>query len=272
MKLSIITVVRNAEKTIEAAIQSVINQSFDDFEYIIIDGCSTDKTKEIIESFSGKINTFVSEADKGIYDAMNKGVDIAEGEWIYFLGADDVVYSNSVFKDIFNNNNHDDADVIYGNVIFKQTNILFDGEFNAEKLCSKSPCHQAVFYRRQLFSIFGKFDIRYFTSADYVLHIKTFCNGARWKYLDYIIAIYDQTGVSTIKRDKIFRNDNFEIRTSNFAGHVNPKSLARVFLSSFWQYFISHHLNKSIKNLKILFSYVNLHTIFSVIYDKYFKK
>lgn len=86
MNVSIITVVRNAEKTIEKTIQSVINQTYDDYEYIIIDGCSTDTTNRIIETYLNHISKYISEPDAGIYDAMNKGISLANGKWIYFWG------------------------------------------------------------------------------------------------------------------------------------------------------------------------------------------
>ena len=271
MKLSIITVVRNAEKTIRYTIESVVNQIFTDYEYIIIDGCSNDGTKNIIESFSGKISKYVSEPDKGIYDAMNKGLRIAEGDWVYFMGADDVIFSTDIFHKLFKNN-LDDVDVLYGNVLFKNKKILFDGEFNAEKLCSRSPCHQAVLYRRKLFDIYGEFEIKYTTAADYVLHIKTFCGGARWKYVNEIFAIYNELGASFLWKDKQYLNNNFEIRLMGFKGHVGKKSLARIFLSSYWRFFLSHPIRKSLKYLNILFSYINIWTVVSVIIDKCFKK
>lgn len=98
LKISIITVSYNAAKTIEQTIQSVVNQTYDNIEYIIIDGGSTDGTVDIIKKYEDKIAYWVSEPDKGIYDAMNKGILKASGEYIYFLGADDWLYNESVME------------------------------------------------------------------------------------------------------------------------------------------------------------------------------
>lgn len=271
MKLSIITVVRNAEKTIEKTIESVINQTYDDYEYIIVDGCSTDATNEIIETYLERISKYVSEPDVGIYDAMNKGIGFASGEWIYFLGADDILYCDDILQLVFANDYNDD-DVIYGSVLLKSSGIIFDGEFSYEKLCSKSPCHQAVFYRKELFERYGTFDLKYRTTADYVLHIRTLKGGAKWTYIGEIIAIYNEMGASYSQRDVEYLNDRFEIRLLGFAELVNEKFLARIFLSSFWRFLITHPLKRSFQNLNFLFSHMKWFTMVVVIYEKYAKK
>ena len=91
-KISIVTVVYNGEETIEETILSVKNLSYSNVEYIIIDGCSNDKTIEIIKKNNDVVSKFLSEPDSGIYDAMNKAVNLITGDWIYFLGADDLIY------------------------------------------------------------------------------------------------------------------------------------------------------------------------------------
>ena len=99
MKISIITVSYNAAKTIEQTISSVVNQTYQDIEYIIIDGGSTDGTMDIIRKYEDRIAYWISEPDKGIYDAMNKGIDVATGDYVYFLGADDrLVDANIIDK------------------------------------------------------------------------------------------------------------------------------------------------------------------------------
>ena len=98
--ISIITVTYNAAETIEETILSVINQSFDNFEFLIIDGGSTDDTINVIKKFQHKIDYWKSEPDSGIYDAMNKGVKSAKGEFIYFLGGDDLLFNSNVLGDL----------------------------------------------------------------------------------------------------------------------------------------------------------------------------
>ena len=101
MKISVVTVCYNAADTIERTMLSVLNQTYHDIEYIIIDGGSTDGTVDIIRKYADKIAYWVSEPDKGIYDAMNKGIKVATGEWINFMNAGDYYYSNEVLKNVF---------------------------------------------------------------------------------------------------------------------------------------------------------------------------
>ena len=114
-KISIITIVYNAEETLERTIQSVLYQSFKDYEYIIIDGVSTDNTLNIIKKYQASIHQFISEKDSGIYDAMNKALKKATGEYILYLNAGDELYQTNTLSDIFNLNIH--ADVYYGNTM-----------------------------------------------------------------------------------------------------------------------------------------------------------
>jgi len=243
--VSVVTVVRNGIKTIEQTILSVINQDYHDFEYIIIDGVSTDGTLEILNKYSDKISKIISEPDVGIYDAMNKGIALANGDWVYFLGCDDVLYESSTLSRIFSHYPQD-ADVLYGNVKYLHSTKIFDGEFDYAKLCTKSPCHQAIFYKKSLFAIYGVFDLRYITTADYVMHVKTFCSGAHWHYIDQIIAVYNETGASFTCKDKDYLSDNFKIRYDNFSPFVTNFVLSRIFYSSFWRFCISHKLSVSL--------------------------
>jgi Glycosyltransferases involved in cell wall biogenesis len=259
MKLSIITVVRNAEKTIENTILSIVNQTFDDYEYIIIDGASSDSTNNIIDRYKTRIHKHISEPDAGIYDAMNKGILLSEGEWIYFLGADDTLYCNNTLSNFFAQYDNN-ADVLYGNVIFKNSKKVFDGEFDYNKMCLSCPCHQAVFYKKELFKRFGLFNTKYKINADAEMHIRTFCtDDILWTFKDQIIAIFNDTGVSSVRIDFDMRNDAFEICYNNFLGKVDNKVLARACLSNFskfclhnkpkvvWPYFVS-----IIKNIGIV--------------------
>ena len=112
--ISIITVVFNGDEYIEQTINSVISQSYDNVEYIIIDGGSTDKTLDIIKKYENQIDYWVSESDRGIYDAMNKGTSLANGEWLNFMNAGDWFYSKDIFL-LIADSNTSDANFIYGN-------------------------------------------------------------------------------------------------------------------------------------------------------------
>ena len=110
---TIVTIVYNDKVGIDKTIQSVINQTFLDFEYIIIDGASNDGTIDIIKNYKNDIDIFVSEPDKGIYDAMNKGIKLARGKWINFMNSGDVFFNNQVLENL-NKLNDNGYDAMYG--------------------------------------------------------------------------------------------------------------------------------------------------------------
>ena len=115
-KISIVTVSYDVAGTIEQTISSVVNQTYENIEYIIIDGGSTDGTVDIIRKYEDKIAYWVSETDRGIYDAMNKGIDVATGDYIYFLGADDILFNLPIIS--ISNAWHDNIDILLGKVKF----------------------------------------------------------------------------------------------------------------------------------------------------------
>lgn len=260
--ISIITVVRNGVASIEETILSVINQNYFEIEYIIIDGVSTDGTLSVIEKYVDKISTFVSEPDNGIYDAMNKGIKLAKGDWIYFLGADDVLYSKNTLFNIFIDKSHDNVEVIYGDVMMKQSQILYDGKFDYEKMSNRSICHQAIFYRKEVFDKYGFFNTRYITAADYVFNLKSFCSDyEKWLYVDEVVAVFNQEGISK-SRDENSKADNFAIRYDSFRTHVSKYVLSRIFWSSYFRYFLKHNLKTSWKYLTLVKSDIGFVRLF----------
>jgi len=204
--LSVITVCRNAKDTIENTLLSVANQHFTNFEYIVIDGASTDGTLEILNQYKPIITTLISEPDKGIYDAMNKGVKLAIGDWIYFLGADDVFYNDLVLEEIFSFiSDFNTYDFIYGNVLFKNKNIVYDGKFDKDKLYSKNICHQAIFYHRSVFQKIGGFNTEFKYVADYDFNLRIWAQpDARILFVEKIIAIFNEQGFSSKEVDTVF--------------------------------------------------------------------
>ena len=138
---SIIIPTYNSAQTLKVCLDSVLGQTYDNFEILIIDGNSKDKTLEIIENYSAlNISRFkwVSEKDKGIYDAMNKGIKLAKAEWLYFLGSDDKIFDIELLKQIVSNiTNKNKVDVFYGNVTSPRFNGIYDGEFTNEKIFQK---------------------------------------------------------------------------------------------------------------------------------------
>lgn len=197
-KLSIITVVFNGASTLEKTINSVLSQTYDNIEYILVDGGSTDNTIEILKKYDDSNLSWVSEPDKGIYDAMNKGIERASGDWLYFLGADDQFYNNNVLKAVFGETDIMNYDFIYGNVKSEAFKNVYDGEFDFEKLLKKNISHQAIFCHKNIFLTIGKYNLKYKTHADWDFNLRCFENNEmRIKYVNEIIAEFGKGGVSS---------------------------------------------------------------------------
>lgn len=204
MKVSIITVTLNSEETVEKTILSVINQNYQDLEYIIIDGKSSDKTLEIIKKYQNKIDILISEKDTGIYDAMNKGVSKASGEIVYFLNADDELFDEYVISEIVKEiETKTEFDYFYGGVISrnifggKSENIRMQKISNMAIKLGRNIPHQSLFVRRYLFEKLGLFDLRYKINADYEWECRLVKKGYRGLFLKRIISYYNQTGFSS---------------------------------------------------------------------------
>ena len=195
-KISIITVTYNAEKFIEETIRSVINQTYPNIEYIIIDGGSTDNTLSIINKYQQYIHKLISEPDKGIYDAMNKGIDIATGDWINFMNAGDRFAENNTLELIFDKN-YLEYDYIYGDRINKDSVGLFIEKANPffnqkNKYCPwKGVCHQSTFVRTKTAKI-HKYSLQYKYSGDYEMMYNIYKNNGRFLYRPIPVAIYNQ--------------------------------------------------------------------------------
>lgn len=199
MKISIITVCLNSAKTIRKALVSAKVQSYKQIEVIIIDGVSTDGTLNIVSEFSEIISTVVSEKDKGIYDAMNKGISLASGDIIFFLNSDDAFFDSDVLTDVVARFEESPSiDLLYGNVIYedgkKHTKRTYS-HINRHTLQFESLCHQAVFARRSLFDKVGLFNLKFKTNADYDWLIKVFRSGANCVWFDRIVSVFSLGGM-----------------------------------------------------------------------------
>lgn len=203
MKVSIITVCFNAEETIEETIKNVLDQTYEDIEYIVIDGQSTDCTISIVKRYEDNISVFVSERDNGVYDAMNKGVSLATGDIIFFLNSGDLFYDNHVVRNIVDCFRQNEVDMVYGDV------IMIDPDKTAARIQSYEPadkifffestiCHQAVFVKRALFKEHGLFDTSYTICADYEWLLRVmFCHRAKRMRCNLIISVYQLGGISS---------------------------------------------------------------------------
>ncbi|WP_269241733.1 glycosyltransferase family 2 protein [Flavobacterium limnophilum] len=204
--ISIITVSYNAVSSIEETILSVINQDFADYEYIIIDGGSTDGTVDIIKKYQDKITLWISEPDKGIYDAMNKGINVAKGEWCYFMNAGDYFYDLKLLANVNEKLKETEYSVVVGKV------ALYDKSSNVSKyfpefkndiidykpryLFNSHLCHQALLVRTLTYRSVGCFNLDYKFFSDFNTVYTIIANEKRFEKIDLVIAKYNLDGVS----------------------------------------------------------------------------
>ncbi|MEW6718189.1 MAG: glycosyltransferase family 2 protein [Chloroflexota bacterium] len=221
--ISVIQPVFNAAHCLERSIQSVVTQTYENIQYIIIDGGSTDGTLDIIRKYEDKIDFWISRPDEGVYDAMNKGVEIANGDWLYFLGADDVLVNilHRVVPCLRKINT-----VYYGDVYWPNQNRVYDGKFQWNKLMNKNICHQAIFYPREVF-IYYRYDLAYFTCADYALNLRLWGDRRfKFEYIPLLICIFqDRAGKSRLEMDKKFQKDKEYIVQLVFSNEMHRRNL-----------------------------------------------
>lgn len=196
--VTIITVCYNAENCIQETIKSVISQIDIDFEYIIIDGLSTDKTINIINKYQNSIDLIISEPDNGIYDAMNKGIVNAKGDWVIFMNAGDKFYTNNILYKIFCNKTYDNLIVLYGNTsYYKNDKVKIIKTKSLKRIWKGMPiCHQSMFVKTSYLKN-NHFDVKYSFASDYNLLYKIYkSNKLSLKNLNTTISIISTNGIS----------------------------------------------------------------------------
>jgi glycosyltransferase involved in cell wall biosynthesis len=211
--ITVITVVFNGEAFLERTILSVINQTYSNIEYIIIDGGSTDGTLAIIGKYEHVIDYWVSEKDEGIYDAMNKGIVLASGQWINFMNSGDHFYENKTVSEIIKNCSLD-ADFLMGDVLIQnnEKSKVVSAVSNAKY--SMPTCHQSIFTRKDILNSF-LFDTHFKVGADFnqFVRITSASNAIRITFFNGIIAIITAGGYSA-QNEAILQQDYFQtIRT-----------------------------------------------------------
>jgi len=195
--LSIIIATFNAAKTLHIALESIKDQFLQDWECIIVDGGSKDETINIIKKYCNIDSRFryISEPDNGIYDAFNKGWKMAKGEWIYYLGSDDVLTQDGLEKLIINSDN---SDVVYGNIIYKsRTKEKYKISPPINKLKGNMISHQSLIMRRSILCELGGFNLIYKISADFDLLQKAYTYRKKFKYVPVTVAYFNDTGISS---------------------------------------------------------------------------
>lgn len=196
--ISVITVVYNNVNGIKETIKSVISQSYKNIEFIVIDGNSSDGTIEVINNYSDNIDKLISDPDKGIYDAMNKGIDLASGDYIIFMNSGDVFFNNNVLSVIFHD--REDSDVIYGNTC--QDFGSYKRILKAARPSDNEPmpfCHQSVFVKSVILKKY-KFNLLYKICSDRDLFIRIFNQNVKYKYFDIVISEIEAFGTSNENR------------------------------------------------------------------------
>ena len=225
MKISIITVCKNAESAIERTMLSVVTQSCfnENIEYVIIDGASTDKTIAIIKQYANKHPTkWISEPDSGIYNAMNKGIKLATGDYLLFLNAGDYLIHYNVIKSLMNLFECETFDLIYGNIFC----INPETEQNSIKIAPETPevdffyldtlPHQATFYKKEVFEKFGGYEENFKIISDNILNKKLLCDHhVSAKHIDQVVSVFLGDGISStnakldLDERKIFQKNYF---------------------------------------------------------------
>jgi len=229
-KISVITTTYNASATIEQALLTVANQRYEPLEHLIIDGLSEDNTVSIVEKYQKKFPhiRMVSQKDKGIYDAMNKGIDLSCGDWLFFLGADDVLYNENVFNELYDEGYLSKKEVVYGNVLvvgdtsWAKDGTLYDGRFDLHKLFRNNICHQAIFYPAEIVKETGYFNMKYFISADWDFNIRCYAK-KEFRFVDKIIAKFTGGGTSSAGGVDGIGADLPEIIVKNFRLNTDIK-------------------------------------------------
>ncbi|WP_353121511.1 glycosyltransferase [Dysgonomonas capnocytophagoides] len=201
MKLSIITINYNNSEGLERTINSIINQSFSDFEYLVIDGGSTDGSVDVISKYSDKISYWISEPDSGVYNAMNKGIKRSLGEYVLFINSGDLLHNNDVLTEVFKRNI--DNDLIYGDLCRTfpdgHSDFVQMPDFvGCDQLMEATLTHPTTFIRRSLFEKYGLYreDLKIVSDWAFFLKIIVFSNVSR-THLPIVISIFDMGGMSS---------------------------------------------------------------------------
>lgn len=207
-KITVVTVCYNAVKELEKTMLSVLNQTYPNIEYVVIDGASNDGTVDVIKKYADRLSYWVSEPDKGIYDAMNKGIQHATGEWINFLNAGDE-YSFSTILETMSTYIEEDARILRGNIlrVYPKAKVKSVGVTKQNPglidMFNNTFHHQACLIQTSLFHEIGLYSTEYKLVSDWKFFFDcVVLNKVKTKYVDLTVALFDMTGASSINTMK----------------------------------------------------------------------
>lgn len=203
MKVTIITVCKNAQDTIEATIKSVLSQNYKNIEYIIIDGKSTDNTFNILKRYKSNISVIVSEPDNGLYYAMNKGIDKSTGDILYFLNSGDLLFNAYTISNVVRVFKKTNSDVVYGDIALYESGnskkyiLRRQDHVSGFFLVHDTIYHQSIFAKKYIIERYGKFDVRYRLQADYEWILRLIIrNNVPFYYSSQTVAKFLRGGLS----------------------------------------------------------------------------
>lgn len=233
-RISIITPVLNGAVFLERCLASVRAQRYRNIEHIVIDGGSEDGTIDILKRHHDTIAYWRSEPDRGVYDAMNRGIEVARGDWVLFLGSDDVLYNvlHKVAPCL-----RDPRSVYYGDAFWEESGFVYGGIFSRERLLEENICHQAIFYPRRVFQKY-RYRLDYPVWGDYEFNIRVWSDPEfRFVYLNQTIAQWSAGGLtSRIPEDPVFGAHREEIfsRLKAREDSASGKRISRQWLNRWW--------------------------------------
>ncbi len=235
---SIIIPSYNSSKNLKKCLRSIDKQTFSDYEVLIIDNQSTDDTLKVVAPFLKENIKFFSEQDTGIYDAMNKGIEKGQGQWFYFLGADDLL-EKGILQKIWLKLNEEGSSahqILYG-YYRKVLNSVHPNEHSPDNLLFKNMCHQAIFYHRSCFEKMGCYNTKYPVCADWLFNIKCFTTSEiTHTKVDHVIATVGSNGFSSYQLDHQYLKDMLQIDLQYFRSSHSVEDIykANAWKKAYW--------------------------------------
>ncbi|MDH5548096.1 MAG: glycosyltransferase [Gammaproteobacteria bacterium] len=245
-KISVITAVYNNEKNIESCIRSVLSQDYENIEYIVIDGNSSDSTLAKIRNWSSKIDSIISEPDSGIYDALNKGIKASTGDIIAFLHSDDIYENNLVLSKVANAFLQNNSDSVYGDLVYISNNnssrVLRkwkSGSYSKRKLLfGWMPPHPSLFIKRSVYEKYGVFNTSLQIAADYDIILRFFGkHSITSTYIDRTLVKMRVGGISNRSLKSIIQKTKEDLKAIKRNNVGNPTTILFKNLQKIPQFF-----------------------------------